>query len=407
MKILHLNTYDVRGGAAIAAHQLHKSLLNAKIDSFMLVQKASIDDNKIISVDNFLKKYLGMLPRLMYPDMEKVCFNCNYFPSNLARKINSFRPDIVHLHWIGENFLSIATLKRIKCPIIWTMHDMWPFTGGCHYSNGCQQYQNKCGNCPILHSHNEKDLSRFVWQKKNKEWQKLNFSLVSPSDWLSQCAKKSSLFKSKQVNLIPNGVDINLYHPIDKTKARELLKIPLNKTTILFGAMNATSDKRKGFHYLSNAFNLIQSDKKNIQLLLFGTNKVDDFKDFESYALGDINDRNQMALIYSAADLIIIPSVEDNLPNVALEAMACGVPCVAFKIGGMADIITHLQDGYLAKPFDITDLANGIDTLISEKNQLNDYSKNARLKIVNNFNEASILQKYIKLYKEKINLNKI
>lgn len=417
MKIYIVSTDDILGGAARAAYRLHQGLRLIDVNSQMLVQSKSSDDFTVLGGKTKLEKGLGkvkptldILPLNFYPQREKTVFSTQWLPSNIHAKINQFNPDVVNLHWICGGFIPIESLAKFKVPLVWTLHDMWAFTGGCHYAGNCEGYLNNCGNCPQLKSNQSLDLSRWIWQRKSKAWDKLDLTVIALSDWLAECVKKSSLFHNKKVKIIPNGIDTNLYKPIDKKIARDLLNLPQDKKLILFGAISATSDKRKGFQFLNPALEklALENQKKDFELVVFGASQPAQNSNlpFKTNYLGRLNDDVSLALVYSAVDVFIAPSLEDNLPNTVMESLACGTPSVAFKIGGMPDMIEHQINGYLAKPFDIDDLTHGISWIVKDNQNYQKLSENARKTVEDKFTLKLQAQRYLEVYQEAIEQHK-
>ena len=234
MKILHLNTSDISGGAARAAYRIHKGLQGIDVDSKMLVQTKLSDDKTVIGPGNKLKKGFALLRstldsafKNLFSGGSKTIFSPAWLPfSDIPSQIESIAPDIVHLHWICSGMLRIEDLKRINKPIVWTLHDMWAFTGGCHYSDDCNRFQQDCGNCPELNRNNKNDLSRSILRRKKKAWAGLDITVVTPSNWLAECTKESSLFKGRRIEVIHNGLNLNRFKPTNKTKAREIWDLP-------------------------------------------------------------------------------------------------------------------------------------------------------------------------------------
>jgi glycosyltransferase involved in cell wall biosynthesis len=227
---------------------------------------------------------------------------------------------------------------------------MWAFTGGCHYNQECDRYINCCGACPQLHSNKNWDISRWVWQRKAKAWQNLNLTIVTPSQWLAKCAISSSILQNQKIKVIPYGLETQTYKPIERHLARKILNLPNNKQLILFGAMNATSDLRKGFHLLQLALKSLRQAvcAEQFELVVFGASRPANEVDlsFKTHYLGRLSDDISLSLIYSSADVFVAPSIQDNLPNTVMESLACGTPCVAFNIGGMPEMIEHQKNGY-------------------------------------------------------------
>jgi glycosyltransferase, group 1 family len=409
MKILHINTTDIEGGAARAAYRLHKALLAEGIDSQMLVQKKLSDDYTVQTVAktkigkflNFLRPYIDALPLRKYKHRTKTLFSPAWVPfSKVVDRINEINPDIVHLHWICGGMIRIEDLAKIKQPIVWTMHDMWPFTGGEHYDEEQQHYIEKCGNSRVLNSHKENDLSKRTWKRKNKTYLKINsLNTISPSQWMYEEVKKSSLLKNKTNHLLANILNTNIFKPIPKEIARELWNLPKEKKLILFGAIAATSDDRKGFNLLINALKSL--DIKNAEIIIFGSSKPKEENLIGNNInyVGHLHDDISLVSLYSSADVMIVPSKQESFGQTASEAMACGTPVVAFNTTGLKDIIDHKINGYLAEPFNSEDLKNGIEWILNNENY-ETLSKNARKKIVSHFSEEVLIPKYIELYKE-------
>ncbi|PAX60070.1 glycosyltransferase family 4 protein [Brunnivagina elsteri] len=416
MKVLHLSTYDTRGGAAKAAYRLYNGLENMGVNSQMLVQvKFSNDSSVITTGSKIVQKFPKLRPRLdSFPklffrssDPTKITpFSLQWLPNSIESKVAEIAPDVINLHWISGGLINIETIAKLNKPIVWTLHDMWAFTGGCHYSQECTRYQEQCGNCPQMPPKYNLDLSSWVWQRKAKAWANLNITVVTPSRWLANCASSSSLFKDWRVEVIPYGLDTEIYKPFEQYLVREKFKLPQDKYLILFGAENSTTDQRKGFHLLKVGLeNLSKTDwSSQCELIIFGAKKLNDSPDlgFKTHYLGKLNDENTIAQLYAAADVFVAPSLEDNLPNTIMESLACGTPCVAFDIGGMPDMIEHQQNGYLAKPFDTQDLARGIVWVLDNKSRWLKLSIKARQKVVKDFTLRKQADNYLKLYQEVI-----
>lgn len=414
MKILLLNTYDISGGAAIAAYRLLRGLQRSGVQAQMLVQFKKSDNYSIISpqtkwqkVFSKIKPIIDSVPVRFYKQRKNNIFSPAVLRDNIYKKIQEINPDIIHLHWINEGFVRIETLAKINKPIIWTLHDSWAFTGGCHYDEECGKYEKNCGNCPILGSSRKNDLSYRIWKRKEKSWKNLDLTVVTPSSWLGECVKKSSLFCRTRVEVIPNGIDLNRFKPIDKNIARDILCLPKDKKLILFGALSALSDKRKGFSLLREALKKYSSkENKDIELVIFGSSKPKDEEDlgFKTHYLGRLNDEISLALVYSAADVMIVPSIQEAFGQTASESLACGAPVVAFDNTGLLDIVDHQRNGYLAKPFDTTDLANGIKWVLGDKVRWKKLCQHAREKVKKEYNIVEVAKKYIDLYENVLKI---
>jgi glycosyltransferase involved in cell wall biosynthesis len=429
-----LNTDDFTGGAAIACRRLLKALRTyTGVQVRMWVQASKSGQAGVVALDNsWLQQKTSWLrfvaERAYFFFFEKskavrFLFNPAKFGKNIADNQAITQSDIIHLHWINFGFLSIDSLKNLfktQKPIVWTLHDMWAFTGGCHHSDACENYQNQCGNCTqFLKNPAENDLSHQIWQAKKEVFQNANLTIVTCSQWLGNRAKKSSLFKDFRIETIPNPIDIQQFIPINKAEARQRLGLNPDTQYILFAAMNVTAEG-KGFKYFqlaileirnqastinhkSKAMNYEQTTM-NTELLIFGDAQASDFESLplKVNLLGKLSDVEQIVLAYSAASVFVIPSLAENLPNTIMEAMACGTPVVGFDVGGIPEMIDHQQigvptTGYLAQYKSSEDLALGIQYVLQNP----DYEtlcQNARKKVVENYSEEVIARKYMALY---------
>ncbi len=411
MKILHISTKDLEGGAARAAYRLNQGLQQINLDSQMLVQIKVSEDSTVVAPQTLTEKSLAMvggildtIPPRFYRRDTQISFSTQWLPDVISAQITRLKPDLINLHWIRNSHLRIETLAKLGRPLIWTLHDMWPFTGGCHYDQNCGRYVESCGACPLLKSNKNFDLSRWIWQRKSQAWKNVDLTIVTPSEWLAKCASSSSLFKNLRIEVIPNGLDLQRYKPINRQIVRSLLNLPQNKHLVLFGAIKATSDRRKGFHLLNPALQrLCQSGWQNqIELIVIGASESDDQVDlgFKTHYLGKLSDDISLAQVYAAADIFVAPSLQDNLPNTVVEAIACGTPCAAFKIGGMPEIIEHQQNGYLAQPFEEEDLARGIAWVLENKERHQKLGDRARAKAEQEFTQEIQARRYESLYNE-------
>jgi glycosyltransferase involved in cell wall biosynthesis len=260
MKVLLLNTCDTEGGAARAAYRLHQGLQGIGVSSQMLVKNKNSADLSVISSRQALAKsfdkiisVLSNSPLRLYPERNSAIFSPQWLPDSLAAKVAQIQPDIINLHWVCGGYMQVESVPKFDKPLVWTLHDMWLFTGGCHYSEECDRYTESCGSCPQLHSSKDWDLSRWVWRRKAKAWKNLNLTLVSPSAWLAKCASSSSLLKDYRVEVIPNGINTQKYKPINREWDREILNLPQDKQIVLFGGASGTGDRWKGFNLLVSA----------------------------------------------------------------------------------------------------------------------------------------------------------
>jgi glycosyltransferase involved in cell wall biosynthesis len=408
---LLLNTSDISGGAARAVYRLHTGLKRIGVNSQMLVGRKITGDRSVIGPLSkwarglaLICPYIDALPLLLYRRKTTAIFSPAVLPDNLSSKVYALDPDLIHLHWIAGGFLRIETLHKFRKPVIWTLHDMWAFTGGCHYDEGCERYRNECGVCPQLDSKRLYDLSRFVWRRKKKAWQDLEITIVTPSKWLAGCVKSSSLLQDHRTVVIPNGLDTECFKPIDKKTARNILSLPSDKKLVLSGSIDAFSDKRKGMHYLEPALKKLQDYglHEKAELVIFGSSEPAIPPDFalRTRYMGNLYDDVTLSLLYAAADVFVSTSTQDNLPNAIIEAFACGTPAVAFNVGGIPDIIEHKADGYLSKALDPDDIAEGIKWVLESPERCNQLGIAARRKAVQEYDIKIQARRYADLYKE-------
>jgi glycosyltransferase involved in cell wall biosynthesis len=407
-----VSTYDLKGGASRSAYRLHQGLRESGIDSQMFVQQKQSSDAFIHAPrPNLprqlaqLRPWLSELPLRRYSQRPHTPFSTNRIPDyldSIVDRLHQASVDIVNLHWISDGFFPLTSLLKLKVPIVWTLHDMWAMTGGCHYSGECDRYQKQCQYCPQLRSETRHDLSFQEFQRKKQLYEKLNLTIVCPSEWLKSCAKKSVLFRDFRIEVIPYGVEVQIFRPIAQDVARSLLKLPANTLLILVGAVNI-NDTRKGFDFLRAALEQLKSSKL-FHLVVFGEVEKS-WKDlgYPIHFLGTMSDDLMLALTYSAVDIFVAPSIQDNLPNTVLEAMACGTPTVAFNIGGMPDLIDSGLTGYLAKPFDIHDLADGIKHI---SKHIPEMSRESRKKAEEKFALNHQAQGYKDLFENLLTSNK-
>jgi glycosyltransferase involved in cell wall biosynthesis len=412
MKVLHISTYDTTAGAGRATYRLQKSLLKVGVDSQMLVKNKASDDRTVISAaESKIEKLLSrlshsidLLPLQCYRQRKLEMFSPQWFPDRVTPRVVQLEPDIINLHGICNGYLRIETIVKFNKPLVWTLHDMWAFTGGCHYSKDCDRYTASCGACPHLHSSNDWDLSRWVWQRKAKAWKDLNLTLVTPSTWLAKCASSSYLFNKLQVEVIPNGLDTRKYKPINRQVVRELLNLPQNKQIVLFGATRATTDSRKGYPLLQLALQKLGQSgwKEKIELIVFGASQAENPVDLglKSHYIGKLHDDISLAALYSAADVMLVPSTQEAFGQTATESLACGTPVVSFDSTGLKDIVEHQRNGYRAKCFSCDDLANGIAWVLENKERHQKLSHRAREKVEQEFTMEIQARRYLSLYTE-------
>ena len=413
MRVLIINTSERIGGAAIAANRLMDALKNNGIKAKMLVRDKQTEQISVVG----LKKSWWKVWQFIWERV--IIWKANKFKkhnlfevdiANTGTDITSLpefkQADVIHLHWINQGMLALTDIRRIidsGKPIVWTMHDMWPCTGICHHARQCNKYQQECKNCPyLLNGGSPKDLSNKVFQQKKDLYKNSSIVFVTCSQWLKGQAEKSALLDKHTVINIPNPININLFKPRNKQEARTRCNFPADKRIILFGAAKPT-DKRKGVDYFIESCNLLVQKhpelKDRIGIAIYGkqSEQIVPLLPFETYDLKYISSEKELVNVYNAIDLYATPSLEENLPNTIMEAMACGVPCVGFNVGGIPEMIDHLHNGYVAEYKSAEDFANGIYWTLTE-GEYDMLSEEASRKVTACYSEGTIAKKYIEVY---------
>ncbi|MCQ2239390.1 MAG: glycosyltransferase family 4 protein [Bacteroidaceae bacterium] len=417
MRVLIVNTSERIGGAAIAANRLMEALNNNGIKAKMLVRDKQTDHVQVVPLEKSWKHALKFV-------WERICiWKANRFHKHRLFEVDlanvgaditllpEFRDaDVIHLHWINQGFLSLQNIERILTsgkPVVWTMHDMWPFTGICHYSGECTRYQRSCHHCPLLYTGGSKnDISSKVFMAKRLLYGKAKLTFVACSQWLESMAKSSKLLENQYICSIPNAINTNLFHPMNKQAARKKLNLPSDMRLLLFGSLKIT-DKRKGVDYLIEACRWIKEkypDLNNHVAIVTMGKAGDEMRHlfpFPVYDLEYVSAERDLVDVYNAVDLYVTPSLQDNLPNTIVEAMACGVPCVGFHTGGIPQMIDHLHNGYVAEYKNAQDFANGIHWALVE----DDYetlSEMATRKAQQTYSESTVAKRYIEIYNKAI-----
>jgi glycosyltransferase involved in cell wall biosynthesis len=420
LKIVIVNKSATGGGAAVAATRLYTALSFAGANVNMLVE-APVSEKKPINslsqgrisrikaLSRFIKERLYFLPFEKNKAI-RYAFSPAFSGVNISTHPLIQEADIIHLHWVNQGFLSLKNLHQLfqlNKPVIWTMHDMWPFTGGCHYAGDCNHYINQCGQCAFVKRSHDKDLSFRIHQKKYAIWNKANIYPVSCSQWLGDLAKQSSLLKNKVVNSIPNPIETDLFAPENQKQCRKELGLPLHKKLLLFGAAKVT-DPRKGANYFMEAIHILNEKypelKNQVELVIFGKATEEELQNFPltTHPMNFISSAQQMVKLYNAADAFVLPSLEDNLPNTVMEALSCGVPVVSFNVGGVPEMVQHKKNGYLATVKNSHELANGLYEILYHP-QPDILKENARSFVLKNYSNHIIAEKYMQLYQKALN----
>lgn len=436
MKILFVNTNDTSGGAARAAMRIMRGVQQSGVEAQMFVKDKYSQSSDVIPLSTYtpssnwfldvfkwviqkFKNRYHMFKWRPYKRTKQNVFMSDLRHTDIHGALQKLDYDIVHLHWINNRFLDIRELAKIHKPIVWTLHDSWPFCGVCHYFIDCEHYQTHCGACPMLGSYKEKDLAYEIFEKKLAAYKDLDLHIVTPSHWLGDCAKKSALLGRFPIHVIPNCLDTDLFRPLSDSEIltiaerqqnavvsrvlREATEKRIAKPLILFGAMNAANDRRKGFASLLSALQILDAQGFEAHLVVFGANAQDlpmKFQNIDVTFVGYIHDSTILTALYNTADVMVVPSYSEVFGQTASEAMSCGTPVVAFRCTGIQDVV---EDGwgYLAEPYSSEDLARGIQYCI-DNNPNNILGKAARESAVRRFSVSVVSEQYVALYKSLV-----
>lgn len=402
MKILQINQLDIGGGAAIAGYRLHQGLLALDINSRLLVGWQKIQSDRI-----------AVIPQK--PSIENQIFRFSWkLGFHYVHIVNTFdipkhpfyqQADILNFHNLHGNYFNYLAIPSLteKKPAVYTLHDMWSFTGHCAYSYDCDRWKIGCGKCPYPDTYPSvnMDNTHIEWKLKNWVYSRSNLTIVTPSKWLTEQAKQSML-KRFEIHHIPYGIDTEAYQPLDRELCRKALGIATNKKVLMFGSVSV-KDLRKGGDLIAQALQKLPASLKAETVLLTIGNDSEGIGEevgIESLHLGYVSSDRLKSIAYSAADLFIFPTRADNLPLVLQESMACGTPIVSFKIGGVPDLVRPGITGHLAPVENVQDFCNGIIEIIEDKNLCEYMSQQCRAIALKEYNLELQAQRYIELYRQ-------
>ena len=413
MRVLIVNTSERIGGAAIAAGRLMDALKNNGIKAKMLVREKQTDRLSVTGLKTNAWRVWQFIWERILIWKENRFRKHNLFAVDIANTgtditaIPEFQEaDIIHLHWINQGMLSLNDIRKILQsgkPVVWTMHDMWPCTGICHHARECDKYHQECHHCPYIYKGgSKKDLSNQVFKKKKELYQLAPITFITCSQWLKGRAGQSALLNGHTIVDIPNPINTSLFKPQNTVTARNRMGLPTDKKLILFGSVKVT-DKRKGIDYFIESCKLLAEKhpelKEELGVVVYGKNseQLKPLIPFQVFPLDFISSDKDLVNVYNAVDLYVTPSLEENLPTTIMEAMACGVPCVGFNVGGIPEMIDHLHNGYVAEYKSAEDLANGVIWTLNES-EYHTLSEEACRKAVSNYSESTVAKKYIDVY---------
>lgn len=413
MRILIVNTSERTGGAAVAANRLMEALKNNGVKAKMLVRDKETASLTVCGLSSrwrtqwhFLWERFVIWLHLHFNRehlFEIDIANCG---TDITRLPEFQEADVIHLHWVNQGMLSLKNIRKILesgKPMVWTMHDMWPATAICHLTLGCQSFVAGCSRCPLLpgggSSH---DLSTHVWHRKQQMLAGHRISFVTCSQWLADDARKSGLLKGQDVFCIPNPIDTRLYRPMDKLETRKTLGLPDEGKIILFASQRVTNPN-KGMAFLIDACRLLADShpemKERISVAILGghAEEITGQLPFRSFPLGYVSDQQRIIMVYNACDVFVLPSLSENLPNTIMESMACGVPSVGFRVGGIPEMIDHQETGYVAEYRNAESLATGIKWALYEAD-LHRVREACLRKVAHNYSQQSVALRYIDVY---------
>lgn len=415
MRVLIVNTSERTGGAAVAANRLLEALNNNGVKAKMLVRDKETDQLTVAGLPSSWRHHWNFLWERFVIWLHLHFRREHLFEVDMANagtditSLPEFQEaDVIHLHWINQGMLSLKGIRKILTsgkPVVWTMHDIWPATAICHLTLECRQFEVACHHCRLLPGGgSSRDLAARIWRRKQYMLDGQHITFVTCSDWLGNEARKSALLQGQTVVTIPNPIDTRIYHPGNQQQARQQLGIPEKGRVILFVSQRATNPN-KGMQYLTEACKLLCNDhsdwQENVSVAILGghAEEIAGQLPFPTYALGYVNDEHRIVSVYQAADVFVLPSLSENLPNTIMEAMACGLPCVGFRVGGIPEEIDHRENGYVADYRDAADLARGLHYVLEEA----DYAQlqhNCLQKVAHSYSLQSVARRYTEIYNQ-------
>ena len=416
MRVLIVNTSERTGGAAIAANRLLHALNHNGVEARMLVRDRKTAAPEVINIPRSWRLKANFLWERGVIWLNNGLSRKGIFQVDIANAgidittMPEFaQADVIHLHWVNQGYLSLGSMERILAsgkPVVITLHDQWYFTGICHYSGMCDKYCTHCEKCPMIKGQGA-DLAQRVFDRKQAIYEGRNMTFVGCSRWMADLARQGRLTQGHTVTNIPNAIDTDVFKPMDKAAARAKHGLPTDGYLMLFGAQRIT-DPRKGFDYLAEACEHISMHhptlpgKLGVVVLGGDADSVKSALTLPVYPVDYLSNDTEIAELYNAVDLFVTPSLQDNLPNTIVEAMSCGTPCIGFNVGGIPEMISHKQDGYVADYCDSIDFAQGISWCLNETRH-HDLCQRARENALATYSEAAVARQYQAIYQSALN----
>lgn len=408
MRVLIVNTSEKTGGAAVAAHRLMEALNNHGVKAKMLVRDKQSDHLSVVGLPkspllrwHFLWERLVIFFHLRFSRKHLFEIDIANAGTDITRLPEFREADIIHLHWVNQGMLSLKDIRKILHsgkPVVWTMHDIWPATAICHLTLGCRHFTTQCRECQLLSGRS--GLATSVWRRKQRMLADSNVYFVACSHWLASEAKASALLNGQKVTIIPNPIDTHIYKKTSQKEARDRLGLPQDKRLLLFVSQRVTNPN-KGMDYLIKACEMIR-DIPNLGVVVLGgdAEEVAGLLPFETFPMDYVYDDRLIVDIYNAVDLFVLPSLSENLPNTIMEAMACGVPCVGFHVGGIPEEIDHKKTGYVANYRDAEDLARGIRWVLEADAEA--LGAQCQSKVARNYSQSAVAMRYTEIYNQAL-----
>lgn len=400
MKVLHVTSRDCSGGAGRAAYRLHCSLREIGIESRMLVRRKSSDDSTVsVSgskswIQDWLEKLTPPFERFLrrwfgHPTGSNWSFGI--LPNRLVSQINASDADLVHLHWLGDGYLPVKALASINKPVCWTLHDLWPILGVGHYDDA--EPGAKGGLVTI-------DWEGRFRRIKRRCWGDLNVHAIGPSPWVISEMKSRGERPGWTGHVVPHGLDLELFRSVSSEELAKRLGIDRSRPILVFGALGATTSRRKGGDLIEDALRHLSASRSNLQLVVFGDRPEDRIEShgFDLFRVGMINDNESLAEIYSLGDVFLFPSREETFGQTASESLSCGTPVVGFRAAGQESVFRHQKEGYFAEPFSVTDFARGIEWVVAQKEKGHPWEKVCRDFALENFPLKKYAEEHRRIY---------
>ena len=418
MRVLIVNTSEKTGGAAVASNRLMHALNHEGVKAKMLVRDKQTSQLTVVQLPHRRLRYAYFLWerwcifwRLRFARRHLFEIDIANIGSDITALPEFREADMIHLEWINQGMLSLKGIRKILDsgkPVVWTMHDVWPATAICHYTRGCEAFKTGCHHCRLLpHGGSENDLSAHVWRRKQRIYGQRSIQFVTCSRWLAEQAKQSELLTGHTVTDIPNPIDTSVFRKKNREQARRQLSLPADKRIILFVSQRVT-DERKGVAYLVDALGMLVDShpvlREQAAVAVLGGHAEDicNRLPLAAYPLRYISDEEQIVDVYNAADVFVLPSLEDNLPNTIMEAMACGVPCIGFDVGGIPEMIDHRVNGFVARFKDVESLASGIRWVLDQTAGSDELNRQCIKKVMTTYAQQHVAMRYIDVYQKAL-----